>query len=94
MLSKLDGDDYIVTLPQLTVISANTNLIITITLPNDIQDFFFDPWGHKVEEEGVVIAVVFNQLVNQIEITIRTTNDMHINTNNIIGSIWSINETV
>src|SRR5579871_734746 len=60
IISQIDGDNYIISLPQLTTISANTDLIITIVPPNDIDDFFFDPWGHKLKEDEATTAVTFN----------------------------------
>ena len=65
-----------------------------IVPPNDIDDFFFNPWGYKLEEDEATTAVTFNQLANRIEITIQAAQDMTIDTNDIIRSIWPIHNLI
>ena len=43
IVSRSDRSDYIVTLPKLVYIFANTDFIIYVTLPNVMNNLFFNP---------------------------------------------------
>ena len=85
--SKSDSNDYIVTLIQSVIISANIDIIITLILSNIIDDFFFNLQKYKLKEDLVITMIFYNKYINQIKITIKITYNMIIDTNNIIRSI-------